>query len=361
MTSTIVLYISTLAYGGAERVMSQLANGLSAKNYRVILVTTYHWENEYPVDKMVERIVLEPGDTVRNGIRKNIGYISMIRRICRENGALLVISFMKQPNVRALLATIGLGTKSIVSVRNDPLREYPGITGRLMRRFLLPLADGCVFQTADAENCFPAKLRRKSRIILNPVKKEFFAVKRENPQNIVAVCRLEYQKNVGLLIRTFSRIAEEHPAEKLLIYGEGSCRDELEKLIDKLQLGDRVKLMGTSTNIPEVLSKAKIFALTSDYEGLPNALMEALAVGVPSIATDCPCGGPRTLIENGINGLLVPVNDELILAEAIGMLLSNGELSCRLGNEAVKRAREQYFPEVILDQWLDFIECIVGK
>lgn len=361
MERTVVLYINTLAYGGAERVMVQLANGLALNGYRIILITTYHREKEYCVSKGIERIVLESGNTVRNGIRKNLGYIAKIRAICRNNDAVVIVSFMREPNVRALLATIGLKTRSLISVRCDPSREYPGLIGKLMRMLLLPMSDGCVFQTEDAKKCFPSKLIKKSRVILNPVAKEFFDVRQENPHNIVTVCRLDRQKNISLLIRAFARIEDKYPEEKLLIYGEGSSRNELEKLISSLQLNEKVILMGNSANIPEVLSKAKIFALASDFEGLPNALMEALAVGVPSVATDCPCGGPRILIEDGINGLLVPVNDEVILAEAIGTLLSNQELSYRLGNEAVKRAREQYYPKVILNQWLDFIEDTVGK
>ena len=175
MKRNIVLYISQLADGGAERVMTLLANELTVKNYRVILVTTYHRENEYPVEKDVERIVLESVDSVQNGFRKNIGYILKLREICRNNQADVVISFLREPNVRALLATIGTGTKNIISVRSNPLKEYGGITERIIRRFLFPLADGCVFQTEDAKKAFPERLNKKSRVILSG--KSFYYVK----------------------------------------------------------------------------------------------------------------------------------------------------------------------------------------
>lgn len=356
MKEAIVLYINILAGGGAERVMAQLANGLSARGYRVILVTTYIRTNEYPIDQKVERIILEHGNTVRNGLRKNIGYIAKLRGICHDNHAGIIVSFMREPNVRALLAAIGTGTKNIISVRNDPIKEYPGPAGRFMRSFLLPMADGCVFQTEDAQKAFPERLRMKSRIILNPVAKEFFGIKRECPRHVITVCRLAPQKNIGLLIRAFARLSEKYPDEKLLIYGEGDSRGECERLIGSLNLDDRIKLMGTSTEIPEVLSKAKIFALSSDYEGMPNALMEALAAGVPSIATDCPCGGPGILIEDGVNGLLVPVGDEDKMAGALDVLLSNPKYAERLGAAAAARASGQFGSDVVLEQWREMIE-----
>ena len=129
-------------------------------------------------------------------------------------------------------------------------------------------------------------------------------------------------------------------------------------MITSLQLDGRVILKGRSTNIPEVLSEAKIFALASDFEGLPNALMEALAVGIPSIATDCPCGGPRVLIEDGVNGRLVPVGDENKMAEALDMLLADSKYAARLGSEAAVRAAEQFRSDVVIDQWREMIERI---
>ena len=240
MKNTIALYIGSLAIGGAERVISQLANGLVAMEYRIILITTYQKMNEYAIRDGVERIILDQGSTTHNGLGKNIKYIMQIREICRNNNVAIIISFMREPNVRALLATVGLRTKNIISVRNDPLREYPGFIGKLICKCLFPIADACVFQTEKAKSFFPVGIRKKSRVILNPIAKEFFSVKRNDLQNVVTVCRLEQQKNIGLLIRAFAKIEKEYPAEKLLIYGEGEQKRELKALIDKLAKGESI-------------------------------------------------------------------------------------------------------------------------
>ena len=359
MKAVIAFYINTLGNGGAERVISQLANYLSSIEYRVILITSYRVENEYFICEQVERINIESEKDTRNVIKRNFSRIRAVRKICRREKVDVLISFMAEPNFRAVLACIGLPTKNIISIRSDPRREYGGKIGHCIGKFLLPMADGCVFQTEDAKSWFPKRLQKKSTIIFNPLAKAFFEVERKVVCNVVSICRLNKAKNLGMLIRAFQRLANKYPDQNLLIYGNGEMKQELQELIASCSLEQRVKLMGATTDVPTVLAGAGIFVLSSDYEGMPNALMEALAVGVPSVSTDCPCGGPRMLIEHGTNGLLVPVGDEEKLVEALDFLLSDQEFAAQIGKNAAQKARGQFYSEKICAQWVQYIEGIV--
>lgn len=353
-----MFYINVLCKGGAERVILQLANHFSRNGYEVVLVTSYMGTDEYEIPPKINRVSLEKEELHQSRLRRNMSRIQKLRRLCKQEKPDVLISFMQEPNFRAILATVGLPVKTIVSVRNDPRREYAGKMGWVVGKCLLPMADGCVFQTEEAKLWFPMRLQKKSAIIMNEVSESFFDVVREHTSNIVTVGRLNDQKNHEMLIRAFSTIAEKHANEKLLIYGEGGLRAQLSQLIDSLALRERVFLMGNTAEVPAVLSKASVFILSSDYEGMPNALMEALAVGVPSISTDCPCGGPKMLIENEKTGLLVPVGDEEALAEAMDRLLSDRGYAEKLG-AAAKESAKRYMPDKIFGEWKSFIEEIV--
>ena len=354
----IIFYINVLCKGGAERVILQLARRFSCEGYKSIIVTSFEAKDEYEVPEGVERISMEKEETPRSRLKKNIFRIKALREICKREKPDLLISFMQEPNFRAILATLGLPVKTLVSVRNDPSREYAGKVGKIVGKFILPMADGCVFQTSDAQAWFPKRLQKKSAIIMNEVSETFFNVTRENTSNIVTVGRLSEQKNHKMLIRAFGSIASKHPDQNLLIYGEGNARHELEQLIESLNLDERVMLMGNTSDVPGVLSKASIFVLSSDYEGMPNALLEALAVGVPSVSTDCPCGGPKSIIEHGANGLLVPVGNQAAIADAMDKLLSDNNFAQKIGFMAKERA-SLYAPDKIFDMWKTFAEGIM--
>ena len=229
----------------------------------------------------------------------------------------------------------------------------------MIAKILYRLADGIIFQTKEAQAYFPKAIQKKSAIIFNPVAERFYQTEHATASHNVVTCgRLIEAKRQGLLIKAFSRIANKFPTENLLVYGEGNQRAALQKLILDLALQDRVFLMGQNTDIAYILSQAKVFVLPSDYEGMPNALMEALAVGVPSISTDCPCGGPRELIASGHNGLLVPCNDENELVKAMDTMLSSPEQAIRMGKNA-QQVAQSYKAQLIMRQWKEFMETMV--
>jgi glycosyltransferase involved in cell wall biosynthesis len=358
---TLLFYINAINGGGAERVILQLAHHFADEGYRSVLVTSFVDEGkEYEVPDNVTRISIEQEEIKQSRLKRNISRIRALRRIVKKEKPAAVISFMAEPNFRALIATIGLKTKRIISVRNDPNREYSGRVGRFVGTHILPKADGCVFQTDDAKAWFPDKLQKKSRVILNDVKEEFFDIQREQTRNVISVGRLSKQKNHALLISAYASIADKHPDQNLLIYGAGALEAQLRQQITNLDLKERAFLMGPTSDVGEALSNARVFVLSSDYEGMPNCLMEALAAGVPCISTDCPCGGPRALIKDGENGLLVPIKDKEALANAIDKLLSDFDYAETIGKNA-KESASQFHPERIFYQWKAYVEDVIDS
>lgn len=360
MKKTILFYINILCKGGAERVIIQLAKHFAESGYRSVLVTSYVGDNEYPVPECVERISIEQEQVERGRLAKNIFRIRALRKIIKERKPEAVISFMAEPNFRNVIATIGLKVKSIVSVRNDPNREYAGKLGKIVGKFILPMADGCVFQTDEAKAWFPKKLQKKSDVILNDVDKVFFETEYKGGNAVVTLGRLSEQKNQKMLINAFAVVADKYHDACLNIYGIGPLKDELQKQIEKINMTDRIVLKGLTHTAHKVFAEAGIFVLPSDYEGMPNALLEALAIGVPSISTDCPCGGPRKLITDGVNGLLIPVNDEKALVQALDRLLQDRNYALNLGRKA-KEMSSAYSTVQVFSKWKSFVENIINR
>ena len=221
-------------------------------------------------------------------------------------------------------------------------------------------ADGIVFQTPEAKACFSEKIQNKSVIIPNMVNEIFYSTaKKANRKNVVTAGRLSSGKNHKLLIEAFAKI-KGNGADDLVIYGEGELRSALEEMVRQRGLDGRVFLPGAVTDVAGMLSAAKLFVLSSDYEGMPNALMEAMAMGLPCISTDCPCGGPHMLIEDGKDGLLVPVNDAEALAQAIQTLLQDEALADGLGANAQTKLKK-CDPATIAGKWLEYIKQIGCK
>lgn len=350
----ILFYINAIHDGGAERVMINLAKYFSDTGYETILVTSFIDTWEYKIEGNVKRLTLEENEIKQGKIKRNFSRIIKLRDILKKEKPDIAVSFMAEPNFRLLVASLGLNVKTIVSVRNDPNKEYAGKIGKFVGKWILPIADGCVFQTKEAQEWFPERLQRKSTIIFNAVKEAFFHIERRPVDGEIITCgRLEAQKNHKLLIDAFAEVVKEYPYAKLKIYGEGSLREVLQEQINKLGLQEKAFLMGATNDVAKALQTADLFVLSSDYEGMPNALMEAMAAGVPCISTDCPCGGPRSLIENKINGYIISLNDKNELKNSIIDYMKQKKKE-DISNKTKKLAT-RFLPKKVHEEWLKYI------
>lgn len=338
--------------------MVNLATALSEHGNECILVTSIKEPWEYKYGNRVDRVSLFPNQMPQQFLKRNIFTTIRLRKLIKEKKPDVVVSFMAEPNFRAIIATIGLRTKCLVSVRNDPEKEYPNTLFKLAARTLYRLADGIVFQTSEAKAWFSQSIQKKSRIIFNQVDTVFFDTKlKMNREAIVTTGRLVPQKNHELLIRAFALVAD-RIRDNLIIYGDGELENYLKGLVNELGINNRVFFPGATQNIPEALSSAKMFVLSSDFEGMPNSLLEAMAIGLPCISTDCPCGGPRNIVEHEKSGILVPVGDVVAMSTAIENVVTNDGKLCNLGENAKIRAR-LFRPDVILQEWKEYIDTIV--
>lgn len=351
----IMFYINAIHDGGAERVMVNLAKYFSENGYDTALVTSFRDTWEYPLAPTVRRLTLEEAEIKQSRVKRNLSRIKKLRDLCKSEKPDILISFMAEPNFRAIVATMGLPVKTLVSVRNDPNKEYAGKLGRFVGKVLLPMADGCVFQTSDAQKWFPDRLQKKSKIIYNAVKEDFYNVVRKPIRGEIVTCgRLTEQKNHAMLIYAFEKVQKDYPFATLKIYGEGALREKLQQQIKALNLNEKVLLMGATNNVAKALQTADLFILSSDYEGMPNALMEAMAVGVPCISTDCPCGGPRELFGDDGSNKLVQCGDVDQMAKAICNALENTE-----DGMTEKRHAEIFKPDRVNKMWETYIVKII--
>ena len=309
---------------GAERVIAQLANYFAAQGKQCDIITLNDDEVFYKLDPRVR--VLPVGQKNGNKVLDKLMRYRQIRKMVRQEKPDLVLSMPEEIGVYVLLALLGTGIPVYVSERNNPWVMPDVKVTRMLRSLMYPFARGLIFQTEMARSFFPGSIRKKGVVLKNPVESgripDQYGGEREKV--VVAAGRLSPQKNIPLLLEAFARFSPGHSDYKLRIFGEGELRQELTELTRSLQIADRVELPGRSTALLEKMNSCAMFVLSSDYEGMPNVLLEAMCMGMPCISTDCPSGGPRELIEDGVNGLLVPVGDVEALADAMERMADPG-------------------------------------
>lgn len=374
----ICFFIETLSKGGAERVIANLSNYLvNLKEIEnVDILNIYNTDVAYKLDEKVNLYTIETKyvryeNLLNNGNKisklvfkvkkffKNIYRKRKVEKFYKKSNYDVIIAFLPEPSFMILSLKNKLNIPIIISERNDPNKEYNNIRAKHLMKKLYPLADGIVFQTPDAKKYFDGIVNSNYEIIPNPVNDLFIKnpYSEERKKVIVNVGRIEGQKNQLLLIKSFEKIMDKFPDYKLIIYGEGSKKEELIKYINERKLNDRVVFAGQVDNIYDKIYDASLFVLSSDYEGMPNALIEAMCLGLPVISTDCPCGGPKMLIKDGVNGFLVPVNDENIMSETISRILAHDKLRKELSINASK-LKEMVSSNVVNQKWLKFIQTI---
>ena len=343
----IVFIIPNMTGGGTERVISLLANEYVSRGIEVTIMMFAGDECAYTLDPRVERLCVSP--------RSNGNPLIQLRRLwkmrryfCRNRGA-YIFSFSVMGTVFGAFASWGLHCPMLVSERNDPRQGMQGF----LRDFTYNRAEKIVVQTGECMGYFPEKLQKKATVIPNPVD---LSLPRpwvgEREKTVVFVGRLHKQKNPALLLSAFSEFAKEFSEYSLHIYGKGDMEDELKEISVKLGIEDKIVWHGFCRDVRNRIVKAGMFVLSSDFEGISNSMLEAMAMGIPVIATDCPIGGCATYIEDGVNGFLVPVGDRKGLAEAMKRLAADPRLAAEISANGA-RVREQYPISVIADRMLE--------
>lgn len=328
MKVTLVIY--GLGGGGAERVMSIIANYWVSKGWSVTLIMLVP-STTAPFYQLDSRIQLKSLGIAGKSTSKLMAISSTWQRVkvLRQEIILskpdVVISFMNSVNVYAIFACWGLKIPTIVSEHiypgsNDANKIWKFIIKRAYR-----YADLVTVLTQNALPFYPANQGYRSSVMPNPIitpDPVTVTTKILSTPSLIAIGRLHPQKGFDLLLQAFNKIQAKHPDWQITILGEGPMRSELEALRAQLKLTDRVHLPGLVTNVPEYLNQADLFVMPSRFEGFPMALCEAMAVGLPVLAADC-LSGPREIIADGINGILVKTEDVDALAVGLDRLMSD--------------------------------------
>ncbi len=351
----IVFCLASLGSGGAERVVSLLANKMSNDGHEVQVICLKVNEVYYQLHEKVKVVMAMEKSWNR------FSELFWLRRYLKREKPNVVIPFTEGVYCFTIASLLGTGIPVIASERLDP----SAMTWKrnLLKRVLLPYADWLVVQTQTIKDYFPKKIQEKTSVIYNPVNDEVFKESETGITNplelksnrIISVARLFPQKNQEMMIRAFAKIADVFPDWQLVIFGEGPLRDSLRLLIDSLQLTDRILLPGRTEHVIDELRKSKLFCLSSDYEGMSNSMIEAICVGLPIVSTRV--SGTDELIKNGVNGFLVEIGDETGMALALKRLMQNEELMKQIG-EANKRQASLFMLDKIVNDWISLINQV---
>jgi GalNAc-alpha-(1->4)-GalNAc-alpha-(1->3)-diNAcBac-PP-undecaprenol alpha-1,4-N-acetyl-D-galactosaminyltransferase len=353
----ITLISSSLDVGGAERVMSIIANYWAARGWPITILTFDDGSTPpfYDFDKQIE--IRPLGIELREGykistLKHNLRQIQLLKQAIVATHPDVAISFVNKTNIMTLLASWKLKVPTIVCEQVHPAFSGLGRIAQLLQKWTYRRADLAIVQTHSALAFFPPD-RYDTMVIPNPV-----AIPDSEPiesqlytddRHLLAIGKLVPQKGFDLLIKAFAQICEEHPEWTLTILGEGEMRGELEELCLQLDVEDRVFMPGVVKNVDAHLRKADVFALSSRFEGFPVTLCEAMACGVPVVATDC-LSGPREIIHHGIDGLLVVIDNVDALAAGLDLLMSDPVKRQYLSHHA-PQVLDRFGVEPVMSLW----------
>ncbi len=361
----LTLVIHSLGSGGAEKIMTILANYWADKKWDVTLLTFDAAPSFYYLDDRVKHIPLaidSDSDNIFSGVFSNLKRIWILRESISKSSPDAVISFLSTTNILTILATRWLKIPVLVEEHIYPAMAPLGTMWEILRKWTYPYADKVIALTPRALECFSPQIQARGYVIPNPVlpiaseqsTKTQWLVK----PSLIAMGRLDAQKNFELLLQAFAMLKDRYPEWTLTILGEGKLRSQLESLREKLGLQNRVHLLGVVKNPHDFFRQADIFVMSSIFEGFPNAICEAMACGLPVISTDCP-SGPREIIREGVDGILVPSGDASALTTAMASLMDDALERKRLGQNALE-ITERFSLEKIMEIWENLLQEAVS-
>ena len=389
MKRPIYIVLHTLSIGGAERHAASIANYLSENGYNVKILLLENNIVEYELAKNIEVI------NISNDIGNTKDNIKLIERVLLriyhfafpKKYELLdrylylkfhyfdklssffseqtdiekstIISFMTIPNMSSSILTDRFHYKLILGEFTSPQLEFESdAPENSLKRKYFPNADGFVFQTDEQKEFYSFVTNAIKQVIPNPIEKitvQPYQGKRR--KEIVNYCKHVKAKNLPLLIESFAKLSMDFPDYTLVIYGDGPTKNETIKCIEKFSLFNKVILKPYAKNVLDLVRDSAMFVTSSDREGISNSMLEAMAIGLPTISTDCPAGGARMFIKSYENGIIVPVRDPEAMYQAMKYIIDNPDEAKKMGQNAVE-IRNTLEKSKILSQWLNFIESI---
>ena len=356
----IAFLIRTADAGGAERAATSLANEFSRAGHAVTLLCLTGSDSFYPTDPEVVVRYLNK-DASGGGKRANVSVLlqraNALRRFLKADKTDVLICMSWSTTLYGIVCTKGISTLCIGTERANPYILDANRVTTFLRRFATGQCGGFVCQTERARAFFPTAAQSRIAVIPNGIFNPYVfdtSVPKERDKIITACGRLDRNKGFDILLDAFARVHAQFPEYSLRIFGEGKCRDELTAQAQRLRILPFVDLCGADPQAIRVIARSAVFVLSSRSEGMPNALIEAMAAGVPCVSTRCDMG-PQELIEDGVNGLLVPVDDADAMADAIVRILRERTLGETLCANAL-RLRETHDPSAIAALWLRYFE-----
>ena len=353
MSKEIIVVTIALGNDGAERVLTELSNEWIRQGLKVtaIQMMANVYGSSFSLSEKVQVINLKTKKKTKIG-----KYMDRFIQICKilnskKNGT--VLAFLPGPQVILAMCSPFVKNRIIFSERNNPYDSPDTKFHRFLRDIAFLCADSCVFQTKEARDYFFKRIRQRGRIIPNPINPSLpRPYQGERRKAIVAVCRLRPQKNLSMLIDAFYRLNKYHKDYILEIYGQGDEEEKLIAQIERLKLENSVFLKGFCSNVHEKMVDCAMYVSSSNYEGISNSMLEALAMGIPTVVTDCPIGGAKLMIQNNVNGILVPVGDSAKLCDAMRKVLENPDFSLKLSMNA-RKVVEKYPIDKIAKRWME--------
>lgn len=355
----VCFVIGAMNYSGAEKVLSIIASELAAKKYQVSVILL---EDEVGSVRSDNGITTYGAKATGNKISRILTRWKNIRSVVKQLSPDVVVAFGSVCNVNTIPAMFGLSIPLVVCERNDPVYDPRKKSEKFIRWVLYRFATGYVFQTERIRDYFSGSIRKKAAVIPNPIidSKIRWHID-ECEKSIATVARLDdFQKDHYVMFDAFAKFSKKHPEYSLDIYGDGPDRNAYEKTIAEMNMNDKVILHGKSSSPLADIRTSEVFLLTSKFEGMPNALMEALSIGMPCVSTDCGGGGAAELFSLVNSGRIVSVGDTAAIANALCELVQNREKEVEYSDKAVA-INDLLSKERIVLKWEEYLSKLVKK
>lgn len=354
----VLFIVPSLSNGGAEKVVSCISSGLANKGYNVSLLTFFHTSKEYEIDYKVRQICISDGfenDYIKIGGLKRI---KLIRKIIKETNPDVIFPFLDHVCCYTFFSSVfSKYRKNIIFTENNN-NKYSNKRNKFIKQCCQLFVKRILIQNDGQKQILSKMNKKKATIIANPINEKYFDYSKHfnnSCNTIISIGRLTNQKDYRLAINAFNKVSKKYSNLTYHIFGKGEDEEKIRKLIMELNLEDKVILEGFTSNHNDIYEKADIFLMTSKFEGLPNALAESLAVGIPCISSDCDFG-PSDLIENENMGILVKEHTIDAFENAMIYMIENYEFYVSKSNEIKEIMKRKYSLDVIVEEWIKLIE-----